>query len=137
MTSDYNTKIVEEFRAGQGHVGGPWEDVTLILLHHIGAKSGIERVIPLAYSAQPDGRFAIWAANGGAPAHPAWYHNLKAHPTIQAEVGDQTFTVVARELQGAARAQLWPKLIAQYPSLGEAQAKTTRQFPLFVLTRQD
>jgi deazaflavin-dependent oxidoreductase (nitroreductase family) len=136
-TSDYNTKIVEEFRANQGHVGGPWEGVTLILLHHIGAKSGIERVIPLAYSAQPDGRFAIWAANGGAPAHPAWYHNLKAHPTIQAEVGSQTFTVVAEEMLGDARAQLWPKLVAQYPSLGETQDKTTRQFPLFVLTRQD
>jgi deazaflavin-dependent oxidoreductase (nitroreductase family) len=135
-TSNFNTKIVEEFRANQGHVGGPWEGVTLILLHHIGAKSGIERVIPLAYSAQPDGRFAIWAANGGAPAHPAWYHNLKAHPTIQAEVGSQTFTVVAEEMLGDARAQLWPKLVAQYPSLGETQDKTTRQFPLFVLTRQ-
>ncbi len=134
--NDYNTKIVEEFRANQGHVGGPWEGVTLLLLHHVGAKSGFGRVIPLAYSAQGDGRFAIWAANGGARAHPAWYHNLRAHPTVQAEVGSQTFTVVAEELHGAARAQLWPKLVTQYPSLGEAQAKTTRQFPLFMLSRQ-
>jgi deazaflavin-dependent oxidoreductase (nitroreductase family) len=136
-TSDYNTKIVEEFRANQGHVGGPWEGTTLILLHHIGAKSGMERVIPLACSARGDGRFAIWAANGGAPAHPAWYHNLKAHPTIRVEVGNQTFTVVAEELNGTARAALWPKLVAQYPGLGETQDKTTRQIPLFVLTRQD
>ena len=65
--SDYNTKIIEEFRANGGHVGGPWAGITLILIHHIGAKSGIERVSPLAYSLQGDGRFAIWAANGGSP----------------------------------------------------------------------
>ena len=135
--SDYNTKIIEEFRANQGRVGGPWAGITLILLHHIGAKSGIERVTPLAYSPRGQGSFAVWAANGGSPDHPAWYHNLKAHPSVTVEVGTQTFTVVAEELHGTARAQLWPKLVAQYPSLGGAQAKTTRPFPVFLLTRQD
>jgi deazaflavin-dependent oxidoreductase (nitroreductase family) len=135
--SDYNTKIIEEFRANEGRVGGPWAGTTLILLHHVGAKSRIERVTPLAYSAQGDGRFAIWAANGGSPAHPAWYHNLKANPRVAAEAGPETFTVLAEELGGTARAQLWPKLVAQYPELGEVQAKTSRQFPVFMLTRQD
>jgi deazaflavin-dependent oxidoreductase (nitroreductase family) len=135
--SDYNTKIIEEFRANQGRVGGMWAGTTLILLHHIGAKSGIERVTPLACSARGGGRFAIWAAHGGSPVHPAWYYNLRAHPRITVEVGDQTFTVLAEELGGAARAQLWPKLVRQYPSLGEVQAKTIRQFPVFLLTRQD
>jgi deazaflavin-dependent oxidoreductase (nitroreductase family) len=134
---DYNAKIIEEFRANQGRVGGPWAGTTLILLHHIGARSGIEHVTPLACSAREDGQFAVWAANGGSPAHPGWYHNLKAHPRITAEVGNQAFTVLAEELDPAARAHLWPKLVAQYPSLGEVQAKTTRQFPLFLLTRQD
>lgn len=135
--SDYNSKIIEEFRANQGRAGGPWADITLILLHHIGARSGIERVTPLAYSQQGEGRFAIWAANGGSPDHPAWSRNLKAHPRVTVEVGARTFTVVAEELDGTARAQLWPKLVAQYPQLGETQAKTTRQFPVFLLTRQD
>jgi len=135
--SDYNTTIIEEFRANQGRVGGTWAGITLILLHHIGAKSGIERVTPLAYSLQAEGRFAVWAANGGSPDHPAWYHNLKAHPRVTVEVGNQTFTVLAEELDGITRAQLWPKLVAQYPSLGEIQATTTRQFPVFLLTRQD
>ena len=136
--SDYNTKIIEEFRANQGRVDAEFlEGARVILLHHIGAKSGIERVTPVACSPRGEGRFAVWAANGGSPTHPAWYHNLKAHPRITVEVGTQTFTVVAEELHGTARAQLWPKLVAQYPSLGEAQAKTTRQFPLFLLTRQD
>ena len=68
-TDDYNTKIIEEFRANGGRVGGPWAGITLILIHHIGAKSGIERVSPLACSLQGDSRFAIWAANGGSPIH--------------------------------------------------------------------
>jgi deazaflavin-dependent oxidoreductase (nitroreductase family) len=133
---DYNSKIIKEFRENQGRVGGPWEGITLVLVHHIGARSGIERVTPLAYAAQGDDRLAIWAANGGAPAHPRWYYNLKAHPRITAEVGNQTLTVLAEELDSTARAQLWPKLIGQYPGLGEAQAKTARQIPVFLLTRQ-
>jgi deazaflavin-dependent oxidoreductase (nitroreductase family) len=140
----YNTEIINEFRANQGRVGGMWTGTTLILIHHIGARSGIERVTPVACSPQGEGRFAIWAANGGAPTHPNWYYNLKAHPRITVEVGDQTFTVLAQELDDTARAELWPKLVAQWPKpvagspdLGAAQARTSRQFPLFMLTRQD
>jgi deazaflavin-dependent oxidoreductase (nitroreductase family) len=135
--NDYNTKIIEEFRANGGRVGGPWAGITLILIHHIGAKSGIERVSPLAYSLQGDGRFAIWAANGGSPTHPNWYYNLKADHRIKVEVSTQTFTVLAEELDDTARAELWPTLVAQYPQLGEVQAKTTRQIPVFMLTRPD
>jgi deazaflavin-dependent oxidoreductase (nitroreductase family) len=135
--SDYNTEIIKEFRANQGRVGGPWAGITLILIHHIGGRSGIERVTPVAYHPQPGGRFAIWAANGGSPTHPNWYYNLKSHPEITAEVGAQAFTVLAQELDGTARAELWPKLVSAYPQLAGAQARTTRQFPLFMLTRQD
>jgi deazaflavin-dependent oxidoreductase (nitroreductase family) len=142
--SDYNTEIIKEFRANQGRVGGMWEGTTLILIHHTGAKSGIERVTPVACSPQGDGRFAIWAANGGSPTHPNWYYNLKANPRTTVEVGTQTFTVEAEELGGTARAELSPKLVAEWPKpvagspdLGAAQAKTTRQFPVFLLIRQD
>ena len=134
---DYNTKIIEEFRANQGRVGGMWTGTTVILIHHIGAKSGLERVTPLACSPRAGGRFAIWAANGGSPTHPNWYYNLKANPRIRAEVGTETFAVLAEELDDTARAELWPKLVAQYPQLDETQAKTTRQIPVFMLTRQD
>src|ERR1035441_3881558 len=135
--SDYNTKIIKEFRANQGRVGGPWAGITLILIHHIGAKSGIERVTPGAYHPQSGSRFAIWAANGGSPTHPDWYYNLKAHPEITAEIGAQPFTVLAQELDHPARAEVWPKLVSACPQLAEAQARTTRQFPLFMLTHQD
>jgi deazaflavin-dependent oxidoreductase (nitroreductase family) len=137
QANDYNAKIIEEFRANEGRVGGPWAGTTLILIHHIGAKSGIERVLPLGCSPQGEGRFAIVASNGGSPTHPDWYYNLKANPRIKVEVGPRTFTVVAEELDGAARAGLWPKLVAQYPSIGEYQARTTRQIPVVMLTRRD
>src|SRR5438876_2946951 len=88
--SDYNIKIIEEFRANGGRVGGPWAGATLILIHHLGAKSGTERVTPVGYFPQGEGRYAIVASNGGSPAHPAWYHNLKAHSKITVEVGTQT-----------------------------------------------
>jgi len=135
--NDYNTKIIEEFRANQGRVGGPWADTTLILIHHTGARSGIQRVLPLGCFPRGDGRFAIVASNGGSPAHPDWYHNLKANPRIMVEVGAQTFTALAEELDDTARAELWPKLVASAPNLGEYQARTARQIPVFMLTRQD
>jgi len=133
----YNTKIIEEFRANGGHVGGMWEGTDLILVHHIGARSGIERVTPLGCFILADGRYAVVASNGGSAAHPAWYHNLKANPVTTAEAGGQTFTVVARELESSARAELWPALVARYPTLAEHQAKTARQVPVIMLTRQE
>jgi deazaflavin-dependent oxidoreductase (nitroreductase family) len=135
--NDYNAKIIEEFRANEGRVGGEWAGFPLILIHHTGAKSGVERVQPLGCFPQPDGRFVIVASNGGSPAHPGWYYNLKAHPRITAEAGARTLTVVAEELHGAARAALWPALVAEVPTLGEYQAKTTRRIPVFMLTPSD
>jgi len=131
--SDYNTAIIEEFRANRGRVGGPWASTPMILIHHIGARSGIERVTPLACSAQPGGRYVIVASNGGSPADPDWCRNLRANPRITVEVGARAFTVLAEELDGAARAELWPRLVARFPALGEHQAKTTRQVPVFML----
>ena len=136
-TKNFNDKIIEEFRANEGRVGGPLAGTTMILIHHIGARSGIERVCPLACSPQEDGRLAIVASNGGSPTHPDWYHNLKANPRITVEVGSKTFTVLAEELDDTARAELWPKLVAQYPDVGKHQTRTTRQIPVFMLTRQD
>ena len=134
---DYNTTIIEEFRANGGRVGGPWAGTTMILIHHIGARSGIERVSPLACSPQGNGRFAIVASNGGSPAHPDWYYNLKASPRIRVEVGAQTLWALAEELDGNARTRLWPKLIAEAPAIGEFQARTERQIPVFMLTPEE
>ena len=132
---DYNAAIIDEFRATGGHPGGEWAGTPMILIHHIGARSGIERVTPLGYLPVGDDRVAVVASNGGSPSHPAWYHNLKANPVITAEVGARTLTVVAKELDDTARAELWPKLVARFPAVGVYQAGTARQIPVFVLTR--
>jgi deazaflavin-dependent oxidoreductase (nitroreductase family) len=134
---DFNTKIIHEFRTNHGRVGGPLASTPMILIHHIGAKSGTVRVTPLACNPQPDGRLAIVASNGGSPAHPDWYYNLKANPAITVEVGTEMFSVVAEELSDAARAELWPSLVAESPAVAEHQAKTTRQIPVLMLIRRD
>jgi deazaflavin-dependent oxidoreductase (nitroreductase family) len=135
MPSEFTENVIAEFRRNQGRVGGPLSDTPIILIHQIGAKTRTERVTPLAYSSQADGRLVIVASNGGSPTHPAWYHNLRAHPTVEVEVGTETFTVLAEEVDGAARAELWTKLVASSPAVGEFQDKTARRIPLFTLTR--
>ena len=136
MSSEFNENVIAEFRANHGRVGGDLAGTPIILIHHIGAKTRTERVTPLAYSSQADGRLVIAASNGGSPTHPAWYHNLKAHPTIDVELGTETFTALAEEVTGAEHAELWPKLVAASPALGKFQANTARRIPLFTLTRQ-
>ncbi|MGO9973633.1 MAG: nitroreductase/quinone reductase family protein, partial [Solirubrobacteraceae bacterium] len=92
--ADFNAKIIEEFRANGGRVGGMFESMPLLLLHHTGAKSGKQRVNPLAYQRDGD-RYVIFASKAGAPTNPDWYHNLKAHPEVAIEVGTETINVVA------------------------------------------
>jgi deazaflavin-dependent oxidoreductase (nitroreductase family) len=133
--TDFDRRTVEEFRAGGGRVGGALADTPLVLIHHTGARSGIEHVTPLAYSAQGDDCLAIVASNGGSPRHPAWYHNLKANPAVTVEMGTGTFSATAEEQAGPARAELWSKLVAQSPHLAEFAGRTERSIPLFLLRR--
>jgi deazaflavin-dependent oxidoreductase (nitroreductase family) len=116
-------------------VGGAFSGTPIILVHHIGARSGSEHVTPLAYNAQGDGRYLIVASNGGAPNHPGWYYNLKAIPRIEVEVGTERFTALATELTDAGRDRMWSKLVAAWPALSEFQSRTRREIPLFLLTR--
>ena len=103
---EYNAKVIGEFRANGGRVGDMWEATPLLLLHHIGGRSGVSRANPVAYL--PDaGRYFIWAANGGAPRHPAWYHNLKERPVTMIEIGSETIDVVAKEATGDERERLF------------------------------
>jgi deazaflavin-dependent oxidoreductase (nitroreductase family) len=93
--AEYNARIIAEFRANKGHVGGIWEETPLLLLHQRGATSGMSRVNPVAYLSDESG-YLIWATNGGAQSDPAWYHNLKAHPTTRIEVGAEAIALVRR-----------------------------------------
>jgi deazaflavin-dependent oxidoreductase (nitroreductase family) len=131
--ADFNAPIIEEFRANDGRVGGMFEGMELLLLHHSGAKTGTPRVNPVAYL--PDGdRYLIFASKAGAPTNPAWYHNLKAHPNTQIEVGSETLDVVATELEGEERDRLYAKQAEITPQFGEYEKKTDRVIPVIALT---
>jgi deazaflavin-dependent oxidoreductase (nitroreductase family) len=132
--NDWNRKVIEEFRANAGKVGGYFEGAPMILVHHLGARTGTERVSPLVYL--PDGEdMVIAATKGGAPTNPDWYHNLKAHPRITVEVGTEAFPVEATEVTGTERDELWRRLVEMRPGFAEYEEKTDRVFPMFRLTR--
>ena len=130
---DFNAQIIEEFRANQGVVGGMFNDTTLLLLHHVGAKTGKDRINPLAYDRDAD-RYVIFASKGGAPTNPDWYHNLKAHPNVTIEVGTDTIDVVAAEAAGEERDRLFRAQVERSPNFADYQAKTDRMIPVIVLT---
>ncbi|UNB49967.1 nitroreductase family deazaflavin-dependent oxidoreductase [Mycolicibacterium sp. YH-1] len=131
---DFNRKIVEEFRANAGIVGGPFEGGTLLLLHTTGAKSGQPRLSPLAYLTVDD-KMLIVGSYAGAPKDPAWVHNLRANPRARIEVGTDEYDVDVRELSAAERDAAYPKVVEVAPVFADYQANTTRAIPLFELTR--
>lgn len=104
----------------------------VVLLTLTGAKSGKRRYTPVM-RVEHDGSYAVVASKGGAPEHPTWYHNIKAHPEFPLQDGTVTKTYVAREVSGEERAQWWDRAVKAYPSYAEYQEKTDRQIPVFLL----
>jgi deazaflavin-dependent oxidoreductase (nitroreductase family) len=131
---EMNSQVITEFREKGGTVGGIFEGFPLILVHHIGAKSGAERVAPLVPYVEGD-RIFVFASLGGSPKHPAWYHNLVANPNTTVEYGAETFSVVARVLPRAERDEIYAKQVAVQPQFGEYQRKTDRVIPVVELQR--
>jgi deazaflavin-dependent oxidoreductase (nitroreductase family) len=133
--SDWNEKIIAEFRANEGKVGGNFEGAPLLLLHHTGARSGKERVNPMMYQAVGDS-FAVFASKGGADTNPDWFHNLKANPEARIEVGTETLDVTARVLDAEEREPIWEEQKARYPGFAEYEEKTDRVIPVVMLDRR-
>jgi deazaflavin-dependent oxidoreductase (nitroreductase family) len=134
--TDFNQKIVEEFRANNGKVGGPFEYLPLVLLHHTGAKSGIERVNPVAYQRIDDDAVAIFASKGGAPTNPDWYHNLVANPNARIEIGTQRYDVTARVATGDERQRIWEAQKEAFPNFAEYETTSgDREIPVVVLDK--
>ena len=131
--TDFNAKIIEEFHANEGRVGGMFDGVPLLLLHHTGAKSGKARVNPLAYQSD-DGRYVVFASKGGAPTNPDWYHNLKAQPRVTIEVGTDTIDALAGEATGEERERLFRAQAERVPQFAEYEKQTERVIPVIVLT---
>ena len=128
-------RVVAEFRARGGQVGGYHATMQLLLLTTTGARTGQRRAVPLTYL--PDGdRYVVTAGNAGSDRHPAWYYNLVAAPDVTVEAGTETFKAVAAIVGEPERAALYERFAAAYPVLGAYQDQTTRPIPIIVLTRR-
>ncbi len=134
--SDFNTQIIEEFRANGGKVGGPFQGAPMILIETIGAKSGAAHTIPLVYSTD-GGRFVVIASKNGDPTNPAWYHNLVANPDVNIEIGTEKFKAHATVAQGAERDRLFDAQAKMMPGFQDYADKTKgiRTIPVIVLER--
>ncbi len=137
--SDWNTNIIEEFRANEGRVGGPFEGAPMLVLHHRGRKTGRDLVTPLVYL--PDEKDAdliyIFASKAGAPENPAWYHNLVAAGNTKVERGTETYPVTVTEVTGADRDRIYAEQVGRMPGFGEYEDKTRgiRTIPVLALRR--
>ena len=132
--NDWNTQVIEEFRANGGKVGGRWEGRDLLLLTTTGRRSGRLHTTPLAFARDGDG-LLVFASKGGAPKHPDWYWNLVADPHVEVEVGTERFDAVATPLVGEERDRAFAAQVERSPAFGEYQAKTDRVIPVIALTR--
>jgi deazaflavin-dependent oxidoreductase (nitroreductase family) len=128
-----NQGIIDEFRANAGKVGGRFEGKTLLLLHTTGAKSGQERVNPVAYVRDGE-KYVVIASKGGAPTNPDWYYNILAHPHLTVEVGTETFQVDAKVTEEPERTRLYNKMVEMMPGFDDYRRKTDRVIPVIVLT---
>ena len=132
--SDYNAKIIEEFRANAGRVGGSWEGRDLLLLTTTGRKSGRTHTAPMVFTRDGE-RLLVYASKAGAPSHPDWYLNLVAEPHVVVEVGAERYAAIATPLEGEERDREFAAQVARNSVFGEYEQKTTRVIPVVALTR--
>lgn len=125
------------YRASGGRIGEhvPFVKAPMLLLDHVGARSGAHRTSALLYIADGD-EVAIIASKGGFPKHPAWYHNLKANPETSVQIGSERRPVRAREATPEERARIWKRAVELWPQYAAYQARTERQIPVVVLERR-
>lgn len=130
---EWNKRVIAEFRENEGKVGGPFEDMTLLLLHTIGAKSGKPRVNPLA-TIKYDDKYIVVASKGGAPSNPDWYYNVRANPQVSVEVGTKQFRARAEVTGEPERTRLYDKVAVEYPGFEDYRRKTDRPIPVIKLS---
>jgi deazaflavin-dependent oxidoreductase (nitroreductase family) len=128
-------KHIRQYVESGGTKGHEWrKGVPALLLTTRGRKSGVLRRSALIYGTDGE-RYYVVASNGGSPGHPAWYLNLTAEPTVEVQVGPETFTATARTAEGDERAELWSVMTALWPDYDNYQKRTERQIPVVVLER--
>ena len=132
--NEFNQKVIEEFRANAGKVGGQFAGAPMVLLTTKGAKSGKTYVHPLVYT-RDGNKYVIIASFAGGPKNPSWFHNLVAHPTVTLEIGAEKFPAKASIASGAERERLFNAQATQMPVFNDYRKKTARQIPVVVLDR--
>jgi deazaflavin-dependent oxidoreductase (nitroreductase family) len=132
--NEWNKKIIEEFRANGGKLGGQFADAPILLLYTKGRRSGKAFVNPLAYGADGD-RYLVFGSKGGADTHPDWYLNLVEASTAHIEVGAESFDVRVTDVQGEERDRLYAAQAKLMPNFAEYQEKTKRVIPVVALSR--
>jgi len=137
MATNWNQRIIDEFRSNEGKVGGGFAGRPLLLLHHTGARTGTERVNPLAYQELEGGGWAVFGSKGGAPTTPDWVFNLRANPRASIEVGTETHEVVARIAEADERDRIWTRQKELWPGFADYEQKTSREIPVVVLEPVD
>ncbi|MBM3684988.1 MAG: nitroreductase family deazaflavin-dependent oxidoreductase [Actinobacteria bacterium] len=127
---------VEEYESSGGTRGNTLRDsgMPIIVMTTVGHRSGKVRKVPLMRVEQ-DGEYAVIASKGGAPEHPAWYHNLVADPRVMIQDGPAPFDAEVRVVTGAERAAWWERAVRDYPPYAEYQEKTDREIPVFIARR--
>jgi deazaflavin-dependent oxidoreductase (nitroreductase family) len=133
--NEWNRKVIDEFRANEGVVGGMFEGMPILLVLTTGAKSGAARINPVAYQRLDDDTVAVFASYGGAPKNPDWFHNLVANPDVTVEIGTDTYAARARVATGEERERIWEAEKALMPQFAEYETKTDRQIPVVVLEK--
>jgi len=129
-----NQEHIDEFRANDGKLGGYLTGAPMLLLHHVGARSGGERVSPLTYQVVDSG-YAIFASNYGKTTNPAWFHNLQANPNAAIEIGTDTFSVRARFTDTAERDRIFEEQVRVMPPFADYVESSGRVIPVVVLER--
>jgi deazaflavin-dependent oxidoreductase (nitroreductase family) len=135
MTALFGKDHIERYQATEGKEGHRWNNTQTLLLTTIGRKSGEPRVSPLIYDLHR-GDYVVVASKGGAPQHPGWYLNIESNPEVEVQVWGDRFKARARTATPEERAEIWPKMAAEWPDYDNYQRKTDREIPIVILERE-
>jgi deazaflavin-dependent oxidoreductase (nitroreductase family) len=133
---DFNANLIKDLRANRGQAtSGPFLGRPVLILTTEGARSGETRETPLVYTRDGED-YVVIGSKGGAPTHPAWFHNLRTNPDVTLEVNGERFGAKARVAEGEERQRLYAAQAAIMPAFADYQARTSRQIPVIVFKRK-
>jgi deazaflavin-dependent oxidoreductase (nitroreductase family) len=134
--ANWARKQVEQYESSGGTEATTLQGRPVVVLTSVGAKTGKLRKTALM-RVEHEGEYAVVASLGGAPKHPVWFYNIRANPHVELQDETEKHDYTAREVTGEEKAVWWQRAVEAFPPYAAYQKKTTREIPLFVLTRRD